>query len=375
MPDLPPIFVAGYPGDVGGACTELWHTLKLWRSHGLEVNLLPTWSDPPKQWRDRCGSIGCTTHRVEPKRHKLSAVDGLRGGLVVSFCNDAFLSHADIFREMGCRIAWVGCMNWLFDLERKHYKIFGPFSAYVCQSQHQHRLLTAELSQWGVKPEQVRRIAGAFDPAEFALAPRPHADGEPFYIGRVSRAAPNKFSTNTWPIYRRVDYPHRRARIMGFDKAVEQTIGPPPDWAECFPMNHQPVGSFLASLHCYCQLNGTENENWPRTGLEAMAAGVPIVVERRGGWPEMIEHRRTGFVCDSDGELAHWIAQLAYNEEFRLEIVHRAWLRLVRKLCDPDEIWDRWQKLFQSLAATAATSRDGKVARRRRQPRKQEAAA
>ena len=25
------IFLMGYPGDLGGACTEAWHTVKLWR--------------------------------------------------------------------------------------------------------------------------------------------------------------------------------------------------------------------------------------------------------------------------------------------------------------------------------------------------------
>ncbi len=42
------LFVCGYPGDVGGANTELWHTIKLWRRGGLDVTLIPTWkADPP----------------------------------------------------------------------------------------------------------------------------------------------------------------------------------------------------------------------------------------------------------------------------------------------------------------------------------------
>ena len=363
MSDLPPVYVIGYPGPLGGACTELWHTLKLWRSRGLEVHLVPTWGDPPKEWRDRCGSIGCRTHRSGPKRHELAAVEGLRGAVVVSFCNDAFLHCADLFRELGCRVVWVGCMNWLFPAEQRHYKLFGPFDRYVCQSRHQHRLLSTELSQWGVDPAQVHRIPGAFDPAEFSFRPAAHRDGEPFVIGRVSRAAPSKFSTNTWPILRRVDYPHKRYRIMGWNEAIEKTIGAPPDWAETLPMNAEPVGRFLAGLHCYCQLNGTDTENWPRTGLEAMAAGVPIVVEARGGWTEMIEHGKTGLVCRSDAELAHWIAHLAYDEPFRLDLVYRAWLHLVKHLADPDRIWDGWQKVVQAAAAAEPARRAPESAR------------
>jgi len=346
---LPPVYVYGYPGPLGGACTEAWHVLKLWRRHGLEVRLLPTWTDPPKEIRDRCGSIGCTTHRVQPKRHALSAVEGLRGAVVVSFCNDAFLAHADLFRELGCRVVWVNCMNWLHPLERRHYRVWGPFDRYVLQSRHQQGVLAGELSQWGVPAEHLYRIRGAFDPDEFRFAPRPHAPGEPFVIGRLSRPAPNKFSTNTWPIWERVDYEPKQVRILGWDPRIARVIGQPPEWAECLPPNSEPVPEFLGSLHCYSQITGDEQENWPRTGLEAMAAGVPIVVEARGGWTEMIEHGKTGFCCQTDAELAHWIAHLAYDEAGRREIVRRAWLRLVRELAEPEEIWRRWAKLFESL--------------------------
>lgn len=32
-----------YPGDLGGACTEAWHTVKLWRRFDADVHLIPTW--------------------------------------------------------------------------------------------------------------------------------------------------------------------------------------------------------------------------------------------------------------------------------------------------------------------------------------------
>jgi hypothetical protein len=46
---LRPVFIAGYPGDIGGADTECWHTAKLWRRFGLDVTFLPT-SRPAGKW-------------------------------------------------------------------------------------------------------------------------------------------------------------------------------------------------------------------------------------------------------------------------------------------------------------------------------------
>jgi glycosyltransferase involved in cell wall biosynthesis len=363
---LEPIFVVGFPGPIGGACTELWHVLKLWRRFGLEVHLIPSWSSPPKLWRQRVKAIGCTIHRANPNQDDLGAIDGLRDGLVVSFCNAAFLGEADQFHQLGCRVVWVNCMNWLHEHERRLYAVQGPFDAYVCQSQFQRRRLASELSGFGVRSAQFHHVPGFIDVDEFEFAPQERTAGDPFVMGRLSRASPAKFSTNTWPILRRVDYENKRYRVMGYNDAVTKTIGQPPAFVETLAECAEDTPAFLASLHAYCQINGVENENWPRTGLEAMASGVPIVVERRGGWPEMIDHGRTGFTCESDGEMAHWLAHLAYDETFRLEMAHRAYHRLIHTLSDPEDLWARWCRVFRSIPKKGEPSgRNGKTRHRR----------
>lgn len=352
MPDFP-LFVLGYPGNYGGACTELWHVLKLWRSRGVEVHLIPTWGAADPQQRKRCDSIGCITHQANPNRDELAAIDGLAGGVVVSFCNRAFLAELQYFCKMRCRIVWIGCMNWLFEQEKRLYPLFGVFDAYAFQSRFQLETLSPQLELYGADPKTFFRIPGAFDPDEFGYEPLKHRPGEPFVAGRVSRASHEKFSTNTWPILGRVNYQPFRYRVLGWDDACSRVIGQPPGYAECYPPQSQPAGEFLRGLHCYCQLNGTATENWPRTGLEAMAAGVPIVVEHRGGWPAMIEHRTSGFVCRTDQELAHWVAAMAYDDDLRLQIAAAARARLVETLADPQEIWAGWRRLFESLPKKA----------------------
>jgi len=345
-----PLFVLGYPGDVGGASTELWHTLRLWRRYGLPVHLVHTWGDPPPEWRERCAAIGCATHVVNsPTRAAFSAIPGFAGGRVVSFCNEHFLNSVDLLRALRCRLIWVPCMNWLFGGERRLYPVHGPFDAYVCQSLHQLETLTPQLAEWNVPAERIHRVRGWIDCDEFPYRPRPHAAGEPLVVGRVSRPATDKFSTNSWAIYRRVNYRPLQVRVMGWQPVLANAIGRPPEFVETLPPAAEPIPWFLASLHCYCQINGTATENWPRAGLEAMAARVPLVVEARGGWTEMIDHGRSGYLCDSDEELAHWMAHLAHDEDARLAIAEAAYRRLVDELAAAEPIWAAWRRVFASL--------------------------
>ena len=93
------------------------------------------------------------------------------------------------------------------------------------------------------------------------------------------------------------------ARVLGWKDDVQARLGPPPAWAECLPAGAQAAAAFLKTLHALVQSSAAAVENWPRVGLEAMAAGVPLVVDAKGGWLEMLRHGRTGYLC-RDGQRA-----------------------------------------------------------------------
>ena len=198
-------------------------------------------------------------------------------------------------------------------------------------------------------PGQCHRIRGAFCPDEFPFRPLPHEPGGPLVIGRISQAAPDKFSADTWAVYRRIPHPIR-ARVMAWANPVQKKLGLPPDWAECLAARAESPQQFFATLHVMLPINGGAGENWPRAGLEAMAAGVPVVAENRWGWREMIRHGRTGYLAGSDDELAFYAARLAYDEPHRLEIVHHARKVLEEELADPETIWTGWRTLLEGLA-------------------------
>jgi len=345
LSSLPSLFVAGYPGDVGGANTECWHTVQLWRRFGLEVSLIPTWEANPA-WRRKLETIGCQTVRAAPE--ELDRVPGLRGSVVVAFSNRRFLREAARFQALGCRIVWLGCMTWLFPDERRHYALHKPFDAYVFQSQYQQSELQPQLARLGVRPEQCYRIRGAVACDELPIDPLPHAPGSPLVVGRLSRAAADKFARNTWSVYAQIACPIR-ARIMAWDRAVERKLGPPPEWAQCLPAGAESPRQFLGQLHCMMQVNGGAAENWPRSGLEAMACGVPLVAENRWGWREMIRHGQTGYLANSDDELAFYAARLAADEDHRLQIAFRARQVLEEELAQPEILWAGWKRLLEDL--------------------------
>jgi len=340
------VFLVGYPGEMGGANTEAWHTIKLWRRFGVDVHLIPTWGRD-ERWQTRLDALGCTTHLVTAG--ELESVPGLAGTPVVGMCNSEFMLQAPRLRALGCPIIWVNCMTFLFDHEKRFFAEHGPADAMVFQSQFQRSQLEPQLSPYNYAPATGHLIRGAFDLDEWEFRPRPHAKGEVFVVGRVARPDQDKWSSNTWPIYGRIQYAHKRALMLGMDERTHQKLGTPPVWADCLRPMAMPARDYFRQLHCMLPVNGGARENWPRAGLEAMAAGVPIVAQNEWGWREMIEHGVTGFLGDCDEELAHFTAMLAYDEDLRSEIAQRAHRRLVEEMAHPETIWAGWRRLFDSL--------------------------
>lgn len=340
------VFFIGYPGEMGGACTEAWHTIKLWRRFGMEVHLIPTWGNAGP-WQGKLDALGCITHFAQPDQ--LEQVSGLAGSPVASMCNGEFLLHAHRFRAMGCPIIWVNCMTFLFDQEKRFFAEHGLFEAMVYQSDFQRSQLEPQLAQLGYDPATGHMIRGAFDCGDWTFAPRPHSPGDVFVVGRVARPDPDKWSSNTWPIYERIQVRNKRALLLGMDERTHAKLGKPPVWADCLKPMAIPVKQFFATLHCLLPVNGGARENWPQAGLEAMAAGVPIVAQNDWGWREMIEHGVTGFLGSCDEELAHFSAMLAYDEELRRRIAAAARQCLEHELAAPERLWAGWQQVFESV--------------------------
>lgn len=340
------LFLFGYPGDLGGACTEVWHTIRLWRKFDVDVHLIPTWGYTTN-WRQRCDDLGCTTHDAKPET--LDRVEGLPGSIVVSFCNAAFLENARRLREFGCKLVWANCMTWLFDAEKAFYRECGPFDGFMFQSEFQRDELESQLTEFGYSSDQGHLIRGAVNFEDWKFRPRPHSRGEAFVIGRAARPDCDKWSSNTWRIYDRIQYPTKRALMLGMDDRTHRKLGAAPNWADCLSPMALPAQDWFRQLHCTLPINGGARENWPRVGLEAMASGVPIVAQNLWGWRDMIVQGETGFLGDCDEELSHYSAMLAYDETLRQRIIRQSRDRLQAELANFDQLRSSWQTLLERL--------------------------
>jgi hypothetical protein len=340
------IFFLGYPGTMGGANTECWHTARLWRNAGIDATFIPTWGRDP-DWEERLAAIGRQTRHVG-NADNLVSVPGFAGSIVVAMCNTHVMNARGLLKDLGCRLVWLNCMTFLFDNEIAAFRRHGPAEAYVFQSEFQRTELEKVLPALGYTPAMGRVIRGAFSFDEIPFCPRPHEAGEDFHIGKLARPDLDKWSSNHWHILDRVPYAGRRALAMGWTLPLVRKCGTPPAWAETFVPQQLAAGDFLGRCHVLLGLNGGARENWPRVGLEAMAAGVPLVCQNLWGWREMIVDGVTGFLANSDEEMAFRLAQLAYDEELRQRII-RAARTHVGQLAEPETIGRQWLQLFESL--------------------------
>lgn len=132
---------------------------------------------------------------------------------------------------------------------------------------------------------------------------------------------------------------------MGWSMEIERHCGKPPEWAEVLPQGAESSQEFLAKIHCLVPGVGCCAENWPRIGLEAMAAGVPIVAEEKGGWMEMLgEVPPISTVTEQSDE----VNRLACDERARGYML-ACQLERVGMLADADVIGEQWIELFEGL--------------------------
>jgi hypothetical protein len=342
------IFLFGYPGFLGGANTEAWHTIRLWKQGGIDVQVIPTWGHD-RLWKRRLDAIGVPTYHVA--RQDVASVPGLEGNVCVGFCNTRFLEVAPALRKLDCSLVWVNCMTWTFPEERIFYDRHGLCDAMVFQSDFQRSLLEPELRPFGYQSTQGHRIRGAFCTEEWAFAPRALALQGEYCVGRLARPDLDKWPSDLWETYAKIGYRPLKARVMGWDSRVAGKCGEPPEWGETLAPLKEEAAAFIGSLHCLVTVNGGARENWPRIGLEAMASGVPVVAENCWGWTEMIEHGVTGFLADSGDEVAHYATVLAMDASKRMEIAQNARRRLEQDLANPQELCTQWRHLFAKVTA------------------------
>ena len=345
------VFLIGVPMTCGGANSEAGHTALLWRRLGIEVTCLyftkcrcgkpAIIAESTNRWVERLRDDG--VEFVAGESGLLRDVPGLPGSVVVDFCNQHLAHNWHELHGLGCRLIHSPCMTMISRHEAEAFRDCPPTALHM-QSDFQASQIAEAYRQWGCK--RFHLIRGAFDPLPYR--PRRREPGETFVVGRLARPCRTKWSPELWGIMELVRENGVRvaALCQAWDSELSFHCGPPPGYATCLSKDTLETGDFLSRCHALICPNWAASENWPRVGLEAMSAGVPVLADDAGGWREMIEHGVTGHLCRTRDDFSNWLLFLAENENERMDVSEEARARLVGKLCDPGKIGQQWIDLI-----------------------------
>jgi glycosyltransferase involved in cell wall biosynthesis len=200
-----------------------------------------------------------------------------------------------------------------------HGRLDLPHLAWLYRHFHELPLVSISDAQRQPVPwaNWVATVHHGIDLDAFALVTRPGS-----YLAFVGRISPEKGLDVAIRVARRSGMPLKIAARRPLEGSSEPEVRA--DW-EHFraiePMLHEPGVEFLGELGGRDKAALLEGAaallfpiQWPEPfGLvmpEALACGTPVLALRRGSVPEVIEHGKTGFVCDSEDELVAAVDRL-----------------------------------------------------------------
>jgi len=140
-----------------------------------------------------------------------------------------------------------------------------------------------------------------------------------FSVGRHSRDLLKKHNVNDVKIYRALLKDGVRVRIMG-GTCLIGTLRKTPT-LDLLPACTIPADRFLRDLNIFLYRTSDEYlEPSGRVVTEAMASALPVVAGHNGGYAELIDHGRNGFLFETDSEAICIIRQLRKSGILRRRI-------------------------------------------------------
>ena len=312
------LYIVGFPSLYGGAGAELYHQVRVWEALGVTLHFIPTQKNVRK---------AVLYGEMTERRHVIhDAYDWAaipEDAPVISFCNEDFLAALPEIRKRTRRTVFVNCMTWLFGKEKEAMSR-GDIALFLYQNDQVRQSVMPRLRALNGDPSiRFMTFRPYFDSSAFPyVADRP-ADW--FGAGHISRQDEDKFSKDTWLIYEHFASPvPKRGTFLGFDARSAAKTGKPPDWVESFhDQKSLTQQEFYRRCHIVLQPTDT-TENWPRVGFEAMASGSVLIVDKRGGWEQMIEHGRTGWLCESPGDFIAFATKMAWEPHYQEDMAAAA---------------------------------------------------
>lgn len=147
------------------------------------------------------------------------------------------------------------------------------------------------------------------------FSPLPLRDPKrPYTIGRMSRDVPEKHHPDDHSLYKRLAEAGCHVKIMG-GSAIEKSLAGA-EGIEIIPEGAEDAAGFLRSLDCFFfRTHPALFEASGRVISEAMACGLAIVCENRGGYPEILEDGANALLFDPRSDPYPLLIQLK-NDPF-----------------------------------------------------------
>jgi glycosyltransferase involved in cell wall biosynthesis len=141
-----------------------------------------------------------------------------------------------------------------------------------------------------------------------------------FTVGRLSRATEEKHHPADLAFYERLLGASIAVDLLGATTTMIKSAPDHPD-LRLRPAGEIAADQHLGSIDCFFYRTSPDwSEPWGRVVIEAMASGLPVLIERRTGASSVIEHGYNGFLFDSEDEAFNIIMRLKNDEALRAAI-------------------------------------------------------
>jgi hypothetical protein len=336
------IFVYGFPALYGGAGTELHHQIIAWEHMGMDIHLIPT--NPGYKQETLYKEMierGVTVHEM----NEWEAIEA--GDPVLGFCNAEFLEHLPKIHARTRRTIFTNCMTWLFDKEKERMTE-GMIGMFLYQNEAVRQKNMPELQGLNDDPEiRYTTFKPYFENTLFPFIKE--RSEEHFGCGRISRQDSDKYAKETLHIYEYFVSPKfKKGLFLGYDHRAQEKIGQPFDWITV--ATDQAVCSQQDFYkHCEIILQPTDTtENWPRVGFEAMSSGSVLIVDKRGGWEQMVKHGETGWLCERPRDFIYYASKMAYEPNMRDDMAEASRLHC-QELGGLEASITSWEEVFEEI--------------------------
>ena len=196
------------------------------------------------------------------------------------------------------------------------------------------RYVVVSQSQVGQVPEAsaapVRLIPNGIDLARFSTPRRRSTPGASMVVGRLSRLSADKIPGDWVRTAAGWQLPRTRFVIAGSGPLLPalrrdvRTLGLGDRFALPGHVPPSRVPGLLASFDVFCHVTATAVECHPLALLEALAAGLPIVAEARGGIPEIVTPGVNGLLADAPEHVGDHLRALQRDPGLRRRLADGA---------------------------------------------------